>query len=155
MRAGRSVSRVTICAPGHRIDPVQYLAYHTVKSWIRWLRQPHLDQDSTRLQRSWHRMHDVAYPAGTSSRGLIAPPLTDPTSQWTAVTVWVAILASIGWKWIAPYSLLVDDLRDITPRSRKPLIIFSDRHCATRSCGMSGLITVEAPTEEGGVRRGR
>ena len=30
---------------GHRIDPVQYLAYRTVKSWIRWLRQPHLDQD--------------------------------------------------------------------------------------------------------------
>ena len=42
VRAGRSVSRVeaieallTICAPGHRTDPVQYLAYRTVKSWIR------------------------------------------------------------------------------------------------------------------------
>ena len=60
VKAGRSVSRVeaieallTICAPGHRIDPVQYLAYRTVKSWIRWLRQLHLDQDSARLQRSW------------------------------------------------------------------------------------------------------
>ena len=59
VRAGRSCSRVeaiealvTICALGHRIDPVQYLAYRTVKSWIRWLRQPHLDQDSARLQRS-------------------------------------------------------------------------------------------------------
>ena len=59
VRAGHSVSRVeaieallTICAPGHRIDPVQYLACCTVKSWIRWLRQPHLDQDSTRLPRS-------------------------------------------------------------------------------------------------------
>ena len=85
---------------------MQCVAYRTVKSWIRWLRQPHLDQDSERLQRSWLRMHDFAYPAGTSSRGLIAPPLMDPTSQWTAVTLWTAILASIGWKWIAPYSLL-------------------------------------------------
>ena len=87
VRAGRSVSRVeaieallTICAPGHRVDPVQYLPYRTVKSWIRWLRQPQIDQDSARLQRSWHRMHDFAYPAGTSGRGMIAPPLTDPTS---------------------------------------------------------------------------
>ena len=64
---------------GHWIDPVQYLAYCTVKSWIRWLRQPYPDQDRARLQRSWHRMHDFAYPAGTSSRGLIAPPPPDPT----------------------------------------------------------------------------
>ena len=132
VRAGRSCSRVqaieallTMCAPGHRIDPVQYVAYRTVKSWIRWLRQPHLDQDSERLQRSWLRMHDFAYPAGTSSRRLIAPPLLDPTSQWTAVTLWTAILASIGWKWIAPYSLLVDgtryDLRDMTVKEQNTL----------------------------------
>ena len=80
VRAGRSCSRVeaieallTICARGHQIDPVQYLAYRTVKTWIRWLRQPHLDQDSERLQRSWLRMHDFEYPAGTSSGGPIAP----------------------------------------------------------------------------------
>ena len=130
VRAGRSVSRVeaieallTICAPGHRIDPVQHLACRTGKSWIRWLRQPQLDQESARLQRSWQRMHDFAYPAGTSSRGLIAPPLTDPTSQ--AVTLWAAVLASFGWKWIALYSLLVDgtryDLRDMTAKEQKTL----------------------------------
>ena len=132
VRAGRSCSRVeaieallTICAPGHRIDPVQYLAYGTVKSWIRWLRQPHLDQDSERLQRSWLRMHDFACPAGTSSRGLVAPPLTDPISRWTAVTLWTAILASTGCKWIAPCCLLVDgtryDLRDMTVKEQKTL----------------------------------
>ena len=70
-------------------------------------------------------MFDFAYPAGTSSRGLIAPPLTEPTSQWTAVTLRAAILASIGWKWIAPYSVLVDgtpyDLRDMTTKEQKTL----------------------------------
>ena len=47
------------------------------------------------------------------------------TAQWTAVTLWVAILASIGWKWIAPHSLLVDgtryDLRDMTAEEQKTL----------------------------------
>ena len=45
--------------------------------------------------------------------------------QWTAVTLSAAILASIGWKWIAPYSLLVDgtryDLRDMTAEEQKTL----------------------------------
>ena len=41
------------------------------------------------------------------------------------MTLWAAILASIGWKWIAPYSLLVDgtryDLRDMTAEEQKTL----------------------------------
>ena len=45
--------------------------------------------------------------------------------QWTAVTLWAAVLASIGWKWTAPYSLLVDgtryDLRDMTAKEQKTL----------------------------------
>ena len=41
------------------------------------------------------------------------------------MTLWAAILASIGWKWIAPCSLLVDgtryDLRDMTTKEQKTL----------------------------------
>ena len=84
----------------------------------------------------------------------LAPPLIDPTSQWTAVTLWAAILAGIGWKWIAPFSLHVDgtrcDLRDMTAEEQKTLIIFSDMHCSSESCWTSGLIPVD-----GAFGRGR
>ena len=68
------------------------------------------------------------------------------------MTLWEAILASIGWKWIAPYSLRVDgtrhDLRDMTTKEQTTL-----DHLLRQALRNGELRDVRADNRRGRLRK--
>ena len=104
IRAGRPPFKVaaievlcTVCAPGHLVDPVQYLVYTLVRNWARWLQAA---GGHALTQRAWSHTTARDTTALRAGGGCLVRVPSDSSYKSEGVTAnFHDILLSFNWRW--------------------------------------------------------